>query len=564
MAVDLHTHSNKSDGSFTPKELVDYAAKKGLKAIALTDHDTVDGVREALDEAAKLKKDGVDIEVIPGIEFSTEYCGRDIHMVGLFLDIDSAYFQRRLELFRKSRDTRNEIMAMRLKKFGFDISIDELKETYPDAVITRAHFGKLMLKKGYVSSVKEAFDRYIGDKAPCFVPRKKISPFRAIEIIRRAGGYPVLAHPVLYGMGKQKLEELTRSLKDAGLRGIEAIYSTYTPSDERDIRALAGKFGLVISGGSDFHGSAKPGLDLGCGYGHLYIDDEILLNIKRDHEKISKNTDFRLRKILFTDLDGTLLRDDKTISDYTYDVLKRWADAGHFIALCSGRDINSVNCVVKDLNLDTLPNIYTIGYNGGQIMDYESRTTLHKTTLPLEDVEYIVDFAQENSIYIQTYNDTNIIVSEITDETRYYTNVIKTPVLETGNIMSVFKDEGPCKCLAIELKDTDKLEDFRLKLLPWADEHKIELVYSNPYYLEFFPKESGKGSAVLNLKKALDIPGIVTVAAGDERNDVSMLQSADVAIAMKNGADEIKDASGTITEYDNDHDGLAFALEDII
>ena len=284
--IDLHVHSTASDGSFTPKELVDYAIEKGLSAFALTDHDSVAGLDEAISYAEELRKTREDVpEVIPGIEFSTEYHGKDVHIVGLYIDYHSNVFQKHLENFVHSRDVRNEKMCNLLKQgTGMDISYTKLQDTFPDSVITRAHYAKYMLDLGYVKSMQEAFERYIGDNSPYFLPREKVTPSDAIQLILAAGGIPVLAHPILYGMSRERLEYLVSELKNSGLIAIEAIYSTYTPSDERAMRTLANKYQLVISGGSDFHGTNKPGLDLGNGYGHLYIHPEILIQLK-EHKK---------------------------------------------------------------------------------------------------------------------------------------------------------------------------------------------------------------------------------------------------------------------------------------
>ncbi|MBR4768228.1 MAG: PHP domain-containing protein, partial [Lachnospiraceae bacterium] len=341
-AVDLHTHSNASDGSLTPSELMDLAREKGLSAIALTDHDTIDGIREAAKRAEEIRAEGYDLELIPGIEFSSEYEGQDIHIVGLYIDIDNAFLLRRLSYFIESREKRNRRMCELLSEHGVPLSYEELKAEFPDSVITRAHYGRLLVKKGYVKSMKEAFDRYIGDGRPCFIPRKKISPVRAIEIIRKAGGFPVFAHPVLCHMSSARLSTLVEKLKNAGLLGIEALYGTYESSDERDMRRLAEKFSLVISGGSDFHGKAKPGIDLGSGTGRLFIAYSVLDRIKEAHNKmLQTNGSWHIPKVLFTDLDDTLLKTDKSISDYTFDVLKRFTDAGNFLVLNSGRDCNS-------------------------------------------------------------------------------------------------------------------------------------------------------------------------------------------------------------------------------
>ena len=274
--VDLHVHSNKSDGSFSPTELVNYAIEKGLSAFALTDHDTTDGLDEAI-EAAK----GKDIEVIPGIEFSTEYEGKDIHIVGLYIDYKGAIFQNQIQKFVDSRVERNRKMCQNLRSAGIDISYEKLLAEFPDSVITRAHYAKYLLDHGAVKSMPEAFDKYLGDHTRYFVPREKVTPMQAVHLILDAGGIPVLAHPTLYHMSDKRLELLLYRLKEAGLIAMECIYSTYSASEERHMKALAKKYNLLPSGGSDFHGTTKPKLDLAVGYGSLVIPEEILINLKR-------------------------------------------------------------------------------------------------------------------------------------------------------------------------------------------------------------------------------------------------------------------------------------------
>ncbi len=301
LPIDLHVHSTRSDGTYTPTQLVDYAMKKGLAAFALTDHDTVDGLEEAVSYAEKLRRNpyapgtvtGEQLvpkcenqqplpvpEVIPGIEFSTEYQGQDVHILGYYIDYHRETFLEKLQEFVDSRTLRNQKMCRLLQEAGIAVTYEALLSEFPDSVITRAHYAKYLLRHGYIHSMKEAFDRYVGDHCPCFVPREKVTPVQAVQLILEAGGIPVLAHPILYHMSDTRLETLTGELKTAGLAGVEAIYSTYRPCDERQIRRLAEKFDLLITGGSDFHGDNKPGLDLGTGYGKLFVPCEILENLK--------------------------------------------------------------------------------------------------------------------------------------------------------------------------------------------------------------------------------------------------------------------------------------------
>lgn len=286
--VDLHTHSNKSDGSYSPAELVDYAAAKRLSAIALTDHDTIDGLTEAITHAKSLALAGQpSVEVVPGIEFSTKHEDKDVHIVGLYIAYDSPGFRGRLQEFVDSRIGRNIKMCNNLREAGIDISYDKLQERNPDAVITRAHYASFLFEEGYVKSRQDAFAQYLGDHTKYFVPREKVTPIQAVSLILEAGGIPILAHPPLYHMGHERLDRLVSSLKNAGLMGIEALYSTYTHQDERDMMRLAGQYDLLLSGGSDFHGANKPKLDLGTGYGKLFVPEEFLDKIKYAHSQLN-------------------------------------------------------------------------------------------------------------------------------------------------------------------------------------------------------------------------------------------------------------------------------------
>ncbi|SFU31868.1 PHP domain-containing protein [Butyrivibrio sp. M55] len=277
-AIDLHTHSTYSDGTFSVKELIDRAHEKGLAAIALTDHDTVDGIDEAIEYAASKYPD---LEVVPGVELSTEGEGREVHIVGLYIDNHDKEFVDGLSAFIDSRTVRNKKMCKKLtEEAGIPISYVELTKEFPDTVITRAHYAKFMVDRGYVNSRAEVFDRYIGDHCPYYVGREKITPEDAIRSILKAKGVPVFAHPILCRFGDDRLDAFVGKLKEAGLVGIEAVYSTYERRDETQIKELAKKYDLLISGGSDFHGANKPDIDLGTGCGRLFVPEDLLIPIK--------------------------------------------------------------------------------------------------------------------------------------------------------------------------------------------------------------------------------------------------------------------------------------------
>ena len=293
--IDLHTHSTKSDGTYTPTELVHYAARKGLSAIALTDHDTIDGVEEAMKAADDLRQEKASglisspiirsvPEVIPGVELSTELNGKSIHIVGLFIDYKNRAFSERMKEFLDSRFYRNRKMCRLLTEGGYPVSYEELEKMFPDTVIARPHFARHLMEHGMVSSIEEAFRNLIGDDCPYYVPREKITPHDAVRYLVKFGCLPVLAHPLQYKLSDQELEALVSSLKKEGLAGIEVYYPSHRPSDTAALSRLALKYGLLPSGGSDFHGENKKNLDLGTGYGHLYVPDTLLQPI-RDRAK---------------------------------------------------------------------------------------------------------------------------------------------------------------------------------------------------------------------------------------------------------------------------------------
>ncbi len=273
--VDLHVHSTFSDGTFTPEELVQEALRIHMQAFALTDHDTCEGVLRAQKSA-----EGSSLEIIPGIELSTDYHGQEIHVVGLYIDPQNETLCSAIRDFLIARDNRNQEMIERLQQEGFSITWEALVADNPEAVITRANIARFLVDHGQIGSLTHAFERYLGDDCSCYVPRRKISPQEACNLIHAAGGIAILAHPLLYKMKRAELEELIISMKEAHLDGIEAIYSTYDHGQEIEMKALAQKHHLLISGGSDFHGSNKPYIHLGKGRGNLFIPYSILEKVK--------------------------------------------------------------------------------------------------------------------------------------------------------------------------------------------------------------------------------------------------------------------------------------------
>lgn len=273
--VDLHVHSTKSDGTFTPAELVQEAIKCGLSAFALTDHDTTAGIREAKEAAL-----GTSLEVIPGIELSCYNNGHEVHIVGLFIEENNPEFQAKLSGIINSRNQRNEQMMQLLREAGFSITLKELYEYFPNSIITRAHVARYLYETNQIPDIQTAFQKYIGDHCSCYVPREKVTPYEAIDLIHSAGGLAILAHPLLYHLSADNLKKLVLDLKEHGLNGLEAIYSTYTAGEEREMKQLAESVGLAISGGSDFHGANKPSIHLATGKGKLLIPYSVLEKLK--------------------------------------------------------------------------------------------------------------------------------------------------------------------------------------------------------------------------------------------------------------------------------------------
>ena len=276
--IDLHVHSTASDGSLTPRELVYYAAEKQLSAIALTDHDTVSGLTEAMAASHH-----AGIELIPGVEMSCVWEGTEIHILGYFVDTGSPALQDGLSWFRRMRDERNETILDNLAEDGILLTEEELRAGDPDTVITRAHFARLLIEKGYVRDRKEAFAGYLayGGK---YVPTKdELTPERVMQMFYDGKIWPSLAHPIQYHLDEDSLVQLIAELKAMGLRGIEVWHSSQSWQDTARLQTIARLSGLIPTGGSDFHGSSKPDVEIGTGRGNLKIQERVLDAIKEDY-----------------------------------------------------------------------------------------------------------------------------------------------------------------------------------------------------------------------------------------------------------------------------------------
>jgi Cof subfamily protein (haloacid dehalogenase superfamily) len=261
-----------------------------------------------------------------------------------------------------------------------------------------------------------------------------------------------------------------------------------------------------------------------------------------------------MSKIFFTDLDGTLLTKEKTVSEKTMDALIRFTSAGNHFAINTGRAIDSAKAVQKENNL-FFPGTYLIGFNGAEIYDCDAGKDVFRSGIPYDLVSQIFDLAKEHGIHVHTYNDDTIITPAEDEELAYYRRVIKTPYKVTKDICSDLTAE-PCKIIGIELHDKAKCDRFKAAVEELGGD-RLTLLYSNPYYLEIFNSEAGKGSAVKRLADHLGISIADTIAAGDEENDISMIQAAGLGVGMLNAIDAVKKSADIITETDNDNDGLA-------
>lgn len=266
-----------------------------------------------------------------------------------------------------------------------------------------------------------------------------------------------------------------------------------------------------------------------------------------------------MSKIFFFDLDGTLLNSEKRITEKTMEALKIFTDAGNHFCINTGRAIDSAKAVYDGLGLD-FKGSFLCGSNGTEIYSVDDGKYVYRTGVELELVPKILDLAEEYGIHCHTYNDDHIVSRHDGECMNYYRRVIKTPLIVTDDVLKEIH-RPPSKMIAIELHDHDKQERFREALQKMVGD-KLTLLYSNPYYMEIFPSEAGKGSAVTRLAKILGIPVENTYAAGDEQNDISMIEAAGCGIAMANATDMVKQIADVVTTYDNNHDGLAgFILE---
>lgn len=272
--LDLHTHSTVSDGSDAPARIAELAAEAGCTAFALTDHDRLDGVGAAAARAAEL---GVDF--VPGCELSCEFAGT-MHVLVYFIDDGDGPLQRTLVDLQQARVDRNHRLVERLQEHGLPVTYDEIIAEAGGDGVGRPHVAQLLVRKKIVSSIQEAFDVWLAKGQPGYVDKSRLSPADAMRLARESGGVPVLAHPLSLDVPPAELEAIVGELAATGLAGVEAIYGRYSEEDRAGLAALATRHDLVVTGGSDFHGTYKPDLQIGTGRGDLDVPDAALDNLR--------------------------------------------------------------------------------------------------------------------------------------------------------------------------------------------------------------------------------------------------------------------------------------------
>ena len=272
MAVDLHLHSQFSDGTDPPQAIVAEAERIGLSAIALTDHDTLAGIAEARDATTDRQ-----VRLLPGLELSVGWPTGTMHLLVYFLEPGAGPLQDRLAAIRRSRAERNVRIVAKLAELDIDISYEEVKAVAPphdQAVIGRPHIARVLVAKGAAADNNDAFDRYLGSGRPAYFERDRLGAVEAIELARASAAVPVIAHPHTLGVGRDEYADAFRTLVEAGLGGIEAFYGDYDLATTHHLVSLCAGLGIAATGGSDYHGANKPGLEIGSGRGDLSVPDE--------------------------------------------------------------------------------------------------------------------------------------------------------------------------------------------------------------------------------------------------------------------------------------------------
>ena len=265
MKIDLHSHSTGSDGTYNYNEIIDLAIEKNIEIISITDHDNINVQKSAIDQTSDKN-----IKYVTGVEISTEYENM-LDILGYGIDIENKELKKILKEIQEYRTKRNDLMVEKINSLGFEMNLKEVRDVAGSDIIGRPHIARVMMNKGYVNTIEDAFNIYLGNNKKAFIPKIKLKPEKAIELITNAGGKAVLAHPKHITNSDQKLNQLIYKFKKYGLWGIEAYYSKHRKSDIDRFRKIAKKNDLYITAGSDFHGDNKPEIDLG-----MNVEDEFL------------------------------------------------------------------------------------------------------------------------------------------------------------------------------------------------------------------------------------------------------------------------------------------------
>jgi len=284
--IDLHTHTTASDGSLTPTELVRLAAKLGLRAVAVTDHDTTDGLEEAFKAESTFG-----VEVVPGIEISAWSDPWVPHILGYFIDHRSTALRETLLWMVNARNHRNNLLVEKLNRLEIPVTLEQIRANAGGKVIGRPHIAETLFRIGAVGSIAEAFKKYLNPGCPAYVPKERVPLDKAISCILDAGGLPVLAHPMTLTRKGASLGEIIPAWKEMGLAGIEVWYSNHSQKETHTYSRLSERFDLIPTGGSDFHGDAKPDIRLGTGTGNLEVPYHVLANLKQRHIHFPKKSE---------------------------------------------------------------------------------------------------------------------------------------------------------------------------------------------------------------------------------------------------------------------------------
>jgi len=277
--IDLHCHSIFSDGSKTPEELVALAEEAGLTALALTDHDTTDGLERFMNAGKNSP-----VQTLHGMELSAEYGETPLHILGYGFDPSSPTLQEALAWVREGRAARNFQIVEKLNTLGYNLTFEDVRRHSADDLVGRPHFAAALIEKGHFKHKDKVFKQLLGKNCAAYVDRRRLKPGECLEVIRAAGGVPVIAHPGQMRLTRNKLRRLVKKLKEQGLGGLEVWHPSHPPHQVKAFEQICKDFDLIATGGTDFHGALTPDLSLGTGFGNLCVPDDVLEKLF-EHEK---------------------------------------------------------------------------------------------------------------------------------------------------------------------------------------------------------------------------------------------------------------------------------------